>query len=217
MNRAVVLVVGFEPFDDEPTNPSMLIARRLDGESVGGHDVVGAVLPVTFADAPVALADLLQQHGPRLIIALGQAGGRNEMALERIAINLVDARIPDNSGLQPLDTPVLDGGPDAYFSSLPVKAIKSRLDALGIPCALSLSAGTFVCNQVFYWLCHMLNSEHHSVRGGFIHVPWLPEQAERHPGQSGMELETMVRGVRAAIECALATRSDLQVPGGTTH
>lgn len=217
MNRGTVLVIGFEPFDDEPTNPSMLIARGLDGECIGGHKIVGAVLPVTFADAPIALADLLEEHGPQMVIALGQAGGRAGISLERIAINLVDARIPDNSGLQPFDSPVLKGGPNAYFSSLPVKAIKSRLDSLGIPCALSLSAGTFVCNQVFYWLCHLLDTEHHLVRGGFIHVPWLTEQAERHPGQPGMELVTMIEGVRAAIECALATQADLPVPGGATH
>lgn len=217
MNRPVVLVVGFEPFDGDPVNPSMQIARRLDGEAIAGRAVVGAILPVTFTDAPTALAELMDRRRPELVVALGQAGGRAEISLERIAINLIDARIPDNNGLQPIDVPVLEGGPDAHFSTLPIKAIKARLESLGIPCALSLSAGSFVCNQVFYWLCHVLGNEHPSVRGGFIHVPWLPEQAECHPGQPAMELETMIDGVRAAIECALTTQSDLRIPGGTTH
>ncbi|MGB0135163.1 pyroglutamyl-peptidase I [Dokdonella sp.] len=212
-----VLILGFEPFEDETINPSMEIALQLDGEIIAGHAVVGAILPVTFTDAPAVLAELLDRHQPRMVIALGQAGGRAEMALERIAINLIDARIPDNSGLQPVDTPVLNGGPGAYFSSLPVKLIKSRLDALGIPCALSLSAGTFVCNQVFYWLCHLLETEHPSAHGGFIHVPWLPEQADLHPGQPAMPLESMVLGARAAIESALTTETDLKVPGGSTY
>lgn len=217
MSTPVVLVIGFEPFDDEPTNPSMQVALQLDGKSIAGHEIVGAVLPVTFTDAPAVLAELLDQHEPGLVIALGQAGGRSEIALERIAVNLIDARIADNSGLQPVDAPVLEGGAGAYFSGLPVKAIKSRLDSLGIPCSLSLSAGTFVCNQIFYWLCHLLARERPSVRGGFIHVPWLPAQLERHPGEPSMALETMVAGIHAAIECTLHTQSDLAVPGGTTH
>lgn len=217
MNTPVVLIVGFEPFDDETVNPSMQIALQLDGESIAGHNLVGAILPVTFTDAPAVLAELLDHHRPRWVFALGQAGGRAEFALERVAINLIDARIPDNSGLQPIDIPVLHGGPGACFSSLPVKAIKSRLDALEIPCVLSLSAGTFVCNQVFYWLCHLLESEHPEVRGGFIHVPWLPEQADRHPGQPAMTLESMLLGTRTAIECALTTESEPSIPGGTTY
>lgn len=216
MTLPVVLIVGFEPFDEETTNPSMQIARRLDGACIAGHVIAGCVLPVTFADAPVALAELLDRHRPVMVIAIGQAGGRAEIAIERVAINLVDARIPDNNGLQPTDAPVLVGGAAAYFSGLPVKAIKSRLERLGIPCVLSLSAGTFVCNQVFYWLCHLLASEHRSIRGGFIHVPWLPEQARRHPGQPAMTLETMLLATQAAIECAATVQSDLQVPDGTT-
>ncbi|MEZ5462138.1 pyroglutamyl-peptidase I [Dokdonella sp.] len=217
MSSPVVLLVGFEPFDTETTNPSMQIARRLDGESIAGRTVVGGILPVTFVDAPIALAELIDRRQPELVVALGQAGGRAEISLERVAINLIDARIPDNSGLQPIDKPVLENGPAACFSTLPIKAMKARLDSLGIPCALSLSAGSFVCNQVFYWLCHVLGNEYPSVRGGFIHVPWLPEQAERHPGQPAMALATMVDGIRAAIECALLTKSDLHVAGGTTH
>ncbi|HET9032358.1 MAG TPA: pyroglutamyl-peptidase I [Dokdonella sp.] len=217
MRTPVVLVLGFEPFADEAINPSAEIARRLDGELIAQHHVVSGILPVTFTDAPTRLAELLDQHRPQLVIALGQAGGRGEISLERVAINLIDARIADNAGLQPIDAEVLHAGPGAYFSTLPIKAIREELEALNVPSALSLSAGTYVCNQVAYWLGHLLATEHAPTRGGFIHVPWLPEQASRHPGEPSMPLEVMISGIRAAIECSLRTTTDLHVSGGTTH
>ena len=217
MSAPCVLLVGFEPFANEPINPSGEIVRQLDGVLIGAHRVVSAVLPVAFADAPLRLAEALDRNRPELVIALGQAGGRNEISLERVAINLIDARIADNSGLQPVDVEVLSGGPGAYFSTLPLKAMHSELQRCGIPASLSLSAGTYVCNQVFYWLAHLLASEHPNSRGGFIHVPWLTEQATRHPGEPGMPLEMMVKGVRAAIACCLRTSTDLAITGGTLH
>ncbi len=217
MSMPIVLLLGFEPFAGEAINPSAEIAGRLDGQTIGGHQLVASVLPVSFTDAPMQLAQLLDRHRPALVIALGQAGGRKEISFERVAINLIDARIADNAGLQPIDVEVLRGGPGAYFSTLPVKAMHMQLQSLGVPASLSLSAGSFVCNQVFYWLAHLLASEHPQARGGFIHVPWLPEQAERHAGEPGMPLAQMLIGVRAAIDCALRTRTDLGVAGGSTH
>ena len=212
-----VLLTGFEPFGGESSNPSQDIVRALDGKRLHGHRVVGAVLPVAFAPAPQQLADLIERHRPSVVLALGQAGGRCELALERVAINLIDARIRDNEGLQPIDEAVVAGAPDAYFSSLPLKAMLARLHTLGIPAALSLSAGSYLCNQVFFALAHLIATRHPGVRGGFMHVPWLPQQAARHPGQPSMALETMIAGVHAALECALATPQDLRVAGGTTH
>ncbi|SFN25751.1 pyroglutamyl-peptidase I [Dokdonella immobilis] len=217
MSEPVVLIAGFEPFAGEPVNPSAEIARCLDGESIAGHRVVGAVLPVSFTEAPTALAEWLDRCRPALVIALGQAGGRSEISLERVAVNLIDARIPDNAGLQPIDKPVLEDGPMAYLSSLPVKAIRAALHELDVPASLSLSAGSFVCNQVFYWLAHLLATEHPGLRGGFIHVPWLPEQLVAHPGEPCLPLSTMLHGIRAAIACAVTTATDLEVAGGTTH
>jgi len=212
-----ILLTGFEPFGGEAINPSQEIVRALDGEIVDGHRIVGAILPVAFAATVPMLEDLLDAHRPVLVLALGQAGGRSEMALERVAVNLIDARIADNDGIQPIDAAVVEGAPGAYFSSLPVKAITRRLRELGIPAAPSLSAGSFVCNQVFFALAHLLATRHPQARGGFVHVPWLPQQATRYPGQPSMALQTMIEGVRAALECALTTRDDLQVPGGATH
>jgi pyroglutamyl-peptidase len=216
-NASTILLIGFEPFGGESINPSQEIVRALDGALVDGHRIVGAILPVAFAATLPLLEDLLDAHRPELVLALGQAGGCSALALERVAINLIDARIADNDGLQPIDAAVVEGAPGAYFTGLPVKAITQRLRELGIPAAPSLSAGSFVCNQVFFALAHLLATRHPLARGGFAHVPWLPQQAALHPGQPSMALQTMIDGIRAALECALATRDDLHVTGGATH
>jgi len=212
-----VLVTGFEPFEGAALNPSREVARMLDGETIAGHAIVGAVLPVSFGDAPGALASLVARHAPVLVIATGQAGGRASLTLERVAINLADARTVDNAGVRPVDVAVVDGAPAAYFSDLPLKAMREAMRAAGAPAELSLSAGSFVCNQVFYLLCHERATQAMSMRCGFLHLPWLPAQVLDQPAQPSMDLETMVAGVRAAIACALTTTSDLAVGTGPTH
>ena len=213
----IVLLTGFEPFAGERVNPSAELARILDGEVVNGHRIVTAILPVAFAATLPALEALLETHRPALVLATGQAGGRSEISIERVAANLIDARIADADGAQPIDESVIADAPAAYFSTLPVKAMLARLRAVGIPAALSQTAGSYVCNQVFYSLAHLVATRYRDTRAGFIHVPWLPEQVARHHGQPSMALETMVAGVRAAIECAVATRRDLRIAGGSTH
>lgn len=212
-----VLVTGFEPFAGEPTNPSFEIVRRLDGERIGSHRITGAVLPVAFGAAPPVLERLIDAHRPDLVLAIGQAGGRDSLSLERIAINLVDARIADNIGAQPIDVEVVHGAPSAYFATLPLKAMRAAMVAAGVPTTLSLSAGSFVCNEVFYTLCHLLATRNADMRAGFLHVPWLPAQAVAHAGQPSMALETMLTGVRIGLACALETSVDLREPGGSTH
>jgi pyroglutamyl-peptidase len=212
-----VLLTGFEPFDGERINPSGEIARALEGEIVRGHRIATAIVPVAFAAMLPKFEALLDEHRPVLAIATGQAGGRSELAIERIAANLVDARIPDADGAQPIDVRVIDDAPDAYFSTLPVKAMLERMRALGIPAALSQTAGAYVCNYAFFALAHLVATKHRRTRAGFVHVPWLPEQAARHAGQPSMALETMVHGVRAAIDAALSTQADRRFAGGETH
>lgn len=209
-----VLLTGFEPFGGDARNPSAEIARALQGRVIRGRRVVGVVLPCAFKASTAMLHRLLREHCPELVIATGLAGGRAEVAVERIAINVQDARIPDNAGAQPVDRPVVAGGPAAYWSTLPVKAIVARLRRDGLPAGVSQTAGTFVCNHVFYFLMHALRRQR-KVRGGFIHVPWLPEQAE--PGGPAMPLETMVNAIAAAIETALTVRRDPRTPAGATH
>lgn len=217
MKTPRVLITGFDPFGGATINPSHELVRRLNGERIEGHALVGATLPVAFDEAPRVLTELIDTHAPVLVLAIGQAGGRSELSLERIAINLIDARIADHTGQQPIDIAIVAGAPAAYFATLPVKAMLEEIRAQGVPAALSLSAGSFVCNQIFYVTCHLLATRHPHIRCGFMHVPWLPEQAAAHPGQPSMALDTMLAGVRAAIRAAIGTTIDLQVAGGSTH
>jgi pyroglutamyl-peptidase len=214
-NIPTVLVTGFEPFDGEAINPSQEIARTLDGEVIAGHRVIGATLPTEFARSLGALEELMRMHRPELVIALGLAGSSAGISLERVAINLIDARIADNAGDQPLDMAVVENAPNAYFSTLPIKAMLARLRAADIPAAISHSAGTFVCNQVFFGLAHLLATQNPRMRGGFVHVPWLPEQAARHPHAPHMPREQMLAAVRLCLETALTTPADVHYAAGT--
>ncbi|TLY52763.1 MAG: pyroglutamyl-peptidase I [Gammaproteobacteria bacterium] len=216
-DEAVALVTGFDAFGGDRLNPSQEIAHALDGAIIAGHRIVGATLPTEFARALPALDALLVRHKPALVLALGLAGGRSELALERVAVNLIDARIADNAGAQPVDVRIVENAPNAYFSTLPVKAMLARLRKAGIPATLSLSAGSFVCNQVFFGLAHALATRHPRARGGFLHVPSLPEQAARLPGTPSMALETMIEGVRLCLQVALTTREDARYAAGSTH
>jgi pyroglutamyl-peptidase len=212
-----VLVTGFEPFGGEDENPSQQIACALDGAAIAGHRIVAATLPTEFARVAAELDALIARHRPVLVLAVGQAGSRAEISLERVAINLIDARIADNAGAQPVDVPVVAGAPNAYFSTLPLKAMLRALQTAGIPAALSHSAGTFVCNQVFYALAHRLARGRRKVRGGFIHVPYLPQQAARRAGAPSLPLATMIAALRICLETALTTHDDLHLAGGATH
>ncbi len=195
-----LLLTGFEPFGGEPVNPAVEAVRRLQGRVIGSFEIVGLELPTVFGQSTERLLTAIQQYEPEVVIALGQAGGREGISFERIAVNLNDANIADNAGYQPVDEPVVPVGPAAYWTTLPVKRMVDRLRGEGIPASLSLSAGTFVCNHLFYGLMHHLAVSGNSIRGGFIHVPYLPEQAERHPGAPSMSLEQLVIGLERAIE-----------------
>lgn len=209
--NSTVLVTGFEPFGGGRINPSAEIARRLDGTRIGRCRVVGAVLPCVFGASQMELRRQIRSSKPRLVICLGQAGGRAEITPERVAINVDDARIPDNAGAQPVDVPVVRGAPTAYWSTLPIKAIVAGLRAKGIPGAVSQTAGTFVCNHVFFGLMHALRRRP-GVHGGFIHVPWLPEQAP--PGQPFMALDVMTQAVGLTVAITLKARRDIRMSGG---
>lgn len=210
-----VLLTGFEPFGGDTVNPALDVVHELAGERIAGHRVVPAVLPVTFADAPARLADAIERERPALVVCIGQAGGRARISLERVAINLIDARIPDNGGAQPIDARVVPDAPDAYFTRLPVKAMLHALTDAGVPAELSLSAGTYVCNAVFFALLHLLHTRWPTLRGGFIHIPYLPQQAALHAGAPSMDLGTLSKGIGIAIEAALQTSDDLREAGGT--
>jgi pyroglutamyl-peptidase len=206
-----VLLTGFDPFGGESLNPSWQAVQSLHHKRIAGHRVVAAQLPTVFDASLSELARLLGEHRPALVICVGQAGGRAAISLERVAINVNDARIPDNAGAQPVDTPVVADGPSAYFTSLPVKAMLQALQGAGLPAEVSQTAGTFVCNHVFYGLMHQLATRRgfRRTRGGFIHVPWLPGQ-----GEPNMATDELVRGLRVAISAALVTGADIKKSAG---
>lgn len=211
-----VLITGFEPFGGETVNPSQEIARLLNGRVIGGRRVVARILPCVFGAANRELRALLAEFAPEVVIGVGQAGGRAEITPERVAINVDDARIPDNAGAQPVDRAVVARGPAAYWSTLPIKAIVAELRARKIPASVSQTAGTFVCNHAFYGLMHAL-ARRRGMRGGFIHVPYLPEQVKGKRGAPSMPLETMVEGIALAMSVALRVRRDLKLENGKTE
>ncbi len=212
-----ILVTGFEPFGGDTVNPSLEAIRALASHRAEGVRLAVAPLPVSARRIMRALGDVLAEHRPDAMIAVGQAGGRAELSVERVAINVDDFRIPDNEGDQPIDLPVVAGGPAAYFSTLPIKAMVQRMRAAGAPAQVSQTAGTFLCNHVFYALCHLAATAFPGMRGGFIHVPGLPEQAARNPGQASMALDTIVAGLKAAIEAVRDVGADIRVSEGQTH
>ena len=212
MNAPTVLLTGFDPFAGDAVNPSWEAVRVLDGETIADHRVIAEKLPVVFGDALHALRAAIERTKPALVICTGVAATRTRLSIERVAINVDDARIPDNAGRQPIDVPVAHDGPAAYFSTLPIKAMLHALDQAGIPADISQTAGTYVCNHVFYGLMHEL-AMHPEIRGGFIHVPPLADEGQPH----GIALATLIDGLRRAVEAALTHRDDLVMPAGATH
>lgn len=210
----VMLLTGFDPFGGDPLNPSWLIAQALHGQRMGGHVVVAAQLPTVFGKSLERLTELVHAQQPALTLCLGLAGGRGALSMERIGININDARIPDNTGGQPIDTPVAADGPAAYFASLPIKAMLRAVLRAGVPCEVSQTAGTFVCNHVLYGLMHLLAQGvgPAGARGGFVHVPWLTGQGAPH-----LPLRDMVRGVHAALWAAVLVQQDIALQAGATH
>ena len=188
-----VLLTGFEPFGTATSNPSGEIVKQISGDNI-----VTAILPVTYAQSAERLLSLINQHNPDVVLCLGQAEGRTQITPEKVAINLDDARLPDNAGVQRSDVKILDDGPDAYFTSLPIKEMVDAAKAAGVPASVSLSAGAFLCNHVFYVAQN--NFAGTKVRSGFVHVPLMDSQAPEFPGLATMPLDQMVKAVRAMLE-----------------
>ena len=188
-----VLLTGFEPFGKATLNPSGEIVKRISGDNI-----ITAILPVAYAQSAEALLALIEQHNPDVVISLGQAEGRTQITPERIAINLDDARLADNEGVSRIDEPILEDGPVAYESTLPIKEFVSAITAAGIPAAVSLSAGAFLCNHIFYVAQNRLKGT--KVRSGFVHVPLMDEQAGEFPGLPTMSIDQMVIAVRTMLE-----------------
>jgi pyroglutamyl-peptidase len=209
----VVLVTGFEPFGGESTNPSWDICTRLPKE-IAGMRVETCKVPCEFRRAIEVIAEAIERHHPDIVVSLGLAGGRSRLGVERVAINVDDARIPDNAGAQPIDEMIAPNGPPAYFATIPVKAIARSIRAAGIPAEVSNSAGTYVCNHVMYGVLHYLAASGNRARAGFIHVPYAESQVLDKRDAPAMSLESMAKAIEAAIGAAVEHRHDLGVPEG---
>lgn len=193
-----LLFTGFDPFGGEKTNPSWETVQVLNGKSIQAWEVVCRELPTVFGRSIEILQQVIREEHPAAVICVGQAGGRPDITVERIGINVDDARIPDNAGQQPVDAPVVPGGPAAYWATLPVKGIVEVLKTAGIPASVSNSAGTFVCNHVLYGLLHHLNQQSELIPAGFIHIPYLPEQGIANPGQPTMCRTVVIQALELA-------------------
>jgi pyroglutamyl-peptidase len=212
--EGVVLVTGFEPFGEDDTNPSWEVCTRLPRE-IAGLRVEVCRVPVEFRRAIEVVAAAIERHRPALVVSLGLASGRTHMGVERVAINVDDARMPDNAGAQPIDQPIAAQGPPAYFATLPVKAMVAEMHAQGVPAEVSNSAGTFVCNHLMYGVLHYIAAKRLATRAGFIHVPCAEGMALGRRGIPTMSLATMARGVEAAVRAAHLHSEDIAAAGGS--
>lgn len=219
-----LLVTAFDPFDGQSLNPAQLVLERLpEVISVGGVEVhvEKLVVPTEFGASIARATERIAQVRPCAVVCLGQAGGRAEITPERVAINIDDARIPDNAGARPVDEPVVEGGPAAYFSTLPIKAMSQAMRDAGYPAAVSNTAGTFVCNHLMYGVAHFLaqgGGEMAGVQSGFIHVPYIPEQGQDGPALPLADVANAIEvALRVVAERALSGRGDDVRSEGRTH
>lgn len=202
-----ILLTGFEPFHEQHLNPSWEVAKRLDGLQIGEtHVVTSLLLPTTFTTSAEQLKRGFSEHDPDIILCLGEAGGRVQMTPERVAINVIDARIPDNAGDQPVDIAIEQNGPVAYWSTLPIKEMVAAMRLAGVPAGVSDTAGTYVCNYIFYTLMHHIQETGATAAAGFMHLPYMYEQTMEKPAPA-WPVEWMVRGAQTALECVVVQRA----------
>jgi pyroglutamyl-peptidase len=213
--KKTVLLTGFEPFNGAAINPAWEAVRALKGWVDGDFIVEVLQLPCVFGQANRVLCGAVDEIRPDIVICVGQAGGRADLTVERVGINVDDAPIADNEGQQPVDAPIVADGPAAYFATLPIKAIVGAMRERDLRASVSQTAGTFVCNHVLYGLMHHL--QRRDVIGGFIHVPYLPEQATALDGAPSMPLAQIVEGLKVAVEVAVRGGEAVVEAGGAIH
>lgn len=210
-----VLITGFDPFGGESVNPAYEAVKLLP-ETVAGAEVIKLEIPTVYDKAGEAVEEGIKKYQPDVVICVGQAGGRSSIMIEKVAINLAEARIPDNSGNQPMDRALRADGENAYFTNLPCKAVVNEIREAGIPAHISYTAGTFVCNDVMYSLLYMIDKKYNNIRGGFIHVPYANSQVIDKPvGTCAMSLETIAKGLELAIKAIVENKEDLSLHMGT--
>lgn len=211
-----ILITGFDPFGGEKVNPAYEAVKLLP-DTIKGAEIKKIEIPTVFGEAGKTVEKAIVEYEPDAVICVGQAGGRADISVERVAINLAEAPIPDNAGNEPMDVKVREDGENAYFATVPVKAMVQNINAHGIPASLSYTAGTYVCNHVMYDLLYMADRKYPGIRGGFIHVPFSVQQGvgkgQRMPT---MEIQTIAKGLEYALEAVAKQKEDTRVRMGMT-
>lgn len=211
-----ILVTGFDPFGGETINPAIETVNRLP-DVIAGAEILKLEVPTVCHKSLQVIDEAIKKYDPDVILSIGQAGGRPDITVERVGINVDDCRIPDNEGNQKIDEPVYPDGPAAYFVTIPIKAMVQKIQSKGIPASISNTAGTFVCNHVTYGVCHLVATKYPGKRSGFIHIPYLPQQVTNKSNMPSMSQDFLVEGITAAIEAIAETKQDIKVTGGATH
>ena len=212
-----ILVTGFDPFGGEKVNPALEAVKSLPSE-IHGAEIHWVEIPTVFHKSAEVLETAIVRFQPDAVLCIGQAGGRASLTPERVAINQDDARIPDNQGNQPIDTPIRLDGQAAYFSTLPIKAMVQAIKEEGLPATVSNTAGTFVCNHLMYQALYLADKKFSHMRAGFMHIPYMTEQVINKPNTASMNLTDIVRGIEAAIGAIVDYKDkDIKLVGGTTH
>ena len=212
-----ILVTGFDPFGGEKVNPALEAVKSLPSE-IHGAEIHWVEIPTVFYKSAEVLEAEIVRYQPDVVLCIGQAGGRASLTPERVAINQDDARIPDNQGNQPIDTPIRLDGEAAYFSTLPIKAMVQAIKEVGLPATVSNTAGTFVCNHLMYQALYLADKKFPHMRAGFMHIPYMTEQVINKPNTASMNLADIVKGIEATIGAIVDYKDkDLKIVGGATH
>lgn len=211
-----ILVSGFDPFGGEKINPAIESVKLLP-EEIKGAKIIKVEIPTVARKSLKKLEEVIEIEKPDVVLSVGQAGGRTDISVERVGINMDDFRIKDNEGNQPIDEKIAKDGPDAYLVTIPIKAMVQKMIENKIPASVSNTAGTFVCNHVCYGMAHLASTKYPNMRTGFVHIPFLPEQVVDKRNMPSMPLELIAKGLEYAIEAIVENKEDIKVEGGATH
>ena len=208
-----ILVTGFDPFGGEKINPAFEVIKRLKSH-IDGAEIIKLQVPTAFNASVEKTAEKIKEVKPDVVLNIGQAGGRPDVTVERIGINMNDARIPDNLNQQPIDTKIDEEGENAYFATIPIKAIVAGIKEKGIPASVSNTAGTYVCNHLMYGTLNYIHKNNLNIKAGFIHIPFLHEQVVNKSNMPSMSLDTMVEAIETALSVIVNTEKDAKISGG---
>lgn len=210
-----ILLTGFDPFGEDSINPALEAVKLCQTDNLDA-EIIKLEVPTVFHKSIETVAKAMDEHQPDAVLCIGQAGGRFDLSMERVGINLDDASIKDNEGNQPIDETIFEDGENAYFSNLPIKAIVEEIKSIGLPASISNTAGTFVCNHLLYGVLYTIAKKYPNCRGGFMHVPFLPEQVVEmnRRNTAFMSMQEIARGINAALKAIIENRSDVKSVGG---